>query len=839
MVLITHEQHTTPLVALQIFVRAGSLYEGEYLGTGISHFVEHVIDDGTQRRTRQQIDTLVEALGNDSNAYTWRDHTKYYITTTPEQFPEALDVLADYVQHAIFPVEEVETQRGVILHELNKDEDEPERRLHTLFYETLYRVHPARLPVGGYRQAFEKLTRDDLLHYYQQIYVPDNTVVVVSGDFDTDQMQAQVSEAFGGWDRRAAPAFVLPQEPPQIAPRRAMLKHDVAIASLMVGFPTVDMTHPDTYPLDMIALILGGGESARLHHLLCEQKQIAYSVDVWSESPSSYPGVLGVEAELEAENLETAEHLIREQLDRLRVEPVSESELARAKTLAESEYLFGLQTVEDIAGDLGQNELSVGTPEFSELYLERLKAVTLQDVQHAANAYLRPDCTNTCILQSAKSLHRPKASGAQPSIQQTIPKARVGKHVLENGLRVLIARDDKIPIVAAQAAFLGGVRAEEGFGPIEEVSGLSSFMTKTMLRETRHHSSVELASLIESVGGNIDGFSGHHSFGVTTNVLARELPLGLSLLADVLRNPTFAEREVKWVRKHQLAQIRSENDDWMAPAQRLFQEALFRHYSYRFRAVGTRPSIKHLSAMQLKQFHAQYCNPSNMVLAVYGDIVPNSVLEQIELLFGDWRPHPVQIPPAKQEPYIESPRYVEKTREMVQAVLLTGFLTVPCSSPEQYTFQVLNAVLSGLGYPAGRVHNRLRQQQLVYNSFAYNRFGPDTGFFALCGVTTPDKLEDVQSVICEELERLKSERVGEEELERAKNMCIVNHQSDIQTVSERAGVAVLDELYGLGHDYSERFTPNIQRITSEEIQRIACYYLDSQRQVTTVLRPKR
>ena len=330
MVVILAENHNAPVASIQICVRAGSVYEGKYLGTGISHFIEHVVDDGTHRRSRQTIDELVEYIGNISNAYTWKDHTKYYITTSIADFDIALDVIADYIQDATFPESEVEIQRGVILNEFNQDTDEPYRRLHDLYYETAYQKHPVRYPVGGYKELFEKLTRDDLVNFYAQTYVPENMIFVAVGDFGIQETLEKVRVAFKDFKPRPATRlvrYVLPQEPEQLTMRRVQEYADVEITYMLMGFHTTNILSEDTYPLDLMASILSDSSHSRMNIIIKEQKQLVYSVDVWSEVPAYNVGLFIIEAELEEACLKSAEDAILHQLYRLKTEPVSDMEL--------------------------------------------------------------------------------------------------------------------------------------------------------------------------------------------------------------------------------------------------------------------------------------------------------------------------------------------------------------------------------------------------------------------------------------------------------------------------------------------------------------------------------
>ena len=204
------EIHHAPIVSFQVYVKVGSSHEGKYLGAGISHFIEHLIDDGAEQRTRAEIDDLVEAMGNASNAYTPKDHSQYHITTSRQYLTHVLDLISDCLTHSTFPSDEVEIQRGVIWNELNGELDEPTQLLCDLYYEAAFREHPMRFPVGGYKELFMELTRSDLVEFYQLHYVPDNLIFVATGDFQSAEMFEKIDTAFQDFPRRSPPAIELP-----------------------------------------------------------------------------------------------------------------------------------------------------------------------------------------------------------------------------------------------------------------------------------------------------------------------------------------------------------------------------------------------------------------------------------------------------------------------------------------------------------------------------------------------------------------------------------------------------------------------------------------------------
>src|SRR5215813_13375348 len=208
---LIEENHANPVVAVEVFVRTGSIYEQEYLGSGLSHFFEHIIHGGaTSTRSEAESRRLLEAIGNNSNAYTTVDHTAYYINTTTEHWHTALELLADWMFHSSITPEEFEREKGVVQRELEQDLDNPEQMLAETAMETRFQVHPARYPVIGYKELVEKVTRDDLVRYYQRMYTPNNMVVVVVGDVQTPEVLAHMHETFEQGERRSLPATSLP-----------------------------------------------------------------------------------------------------------------------------------------------------------------------------------------------------------------------------------------------------------------------------------------------------------------------------------------------------------------------------------------------------------------------------------------------------------------------------------------------------------------------------------------------------------------------------------------------------------------------------------------------------
>jgi zinc protease len=255
---------SAPISSVQVWVKTGSIHEGAHLGAGISHFLEHMLFKGTTRRAGRDISLTIQAHGGHINAYTTFDRTVYHVDLPSEHTAVAIDVLADAVLHSTLPAEEVTREREVILREIDMGQDDPDHRLGEALFATAFREHGYRFPIIGYREVFSTLTRDDLLAYYRARYVPNNLVVVVAGAFDPSATRAAIEEHFGAAPRASLAPVPQPGEPLQLARRTRHLFEDVQLSRVEFGWQIPGLAHPDAPALDVLANILGGGDSSIL-----------------------------------------------------------------------------------------------------------------------------------------------------------------------------------------------------------------------------------------------------------------------------------------------------------------------------------------------------------------------------------------------------------------------------------------------------------------------------------------------------------------------------------------------------------------------------------------------
>jgi zinc protease len=826
---LVEERHGAPTVACRVYVKTGSIYEEQFLGAGISHFYEHLLAGGTtSTRGEKETAKILEAIGGASNAYTTYDVTCYHITTSGDFYGTALDLLADWMQNNTLDPREVAREREVVTRELEKDEDEPAHVIWQLYAEAAYRAHPVRVPVVGYKADIHRVTREDLVAFYRARYVPNNALVVVVGDVKKEEALARVRGAFGGWERRPLPPFALPDEPRQLAPRKAEREAGVQVTSVKLGWPTVDLADPDLYALDLLAFVLAQGPAARLTRAIVDEKQLASAVAASSWTPSFVRGQFMIDLAIgDAAKAEDAVRAVLAEVEGAKG-GISLEEVARAKRQKIAEHVFGTQTNEDRAEDIAQSMIGTGDPFFSELYVERIQRETPEDLQRVAAKYLVEErMTLAALRPHAPSKAAPEAAAPAPA------RAPIRRTVLENGLTLLVRAMPGARSVAIQARFRGGVRAET-----PATSGLSRLLARTMVRGTASHAPEELAAAVDGAGGTLRGESGYSALSIDGTFLADDAAKGVGLLREVLLEPTFPETEVAREKEDARYAIAAAEDDWVEEGTLFLRESLFGPHPYGMRPFGTRESVARLDRAALVAAHDATIVPANGVIALFGDVDAAEAERLLREAFAGWKATGQALP----EPPLPAP--FERSREVVkevvkgQTTIALGYPGVSLESGDRYALEMIDAITSGIDVPSGWLHEGLRggERSLVYFVHALNWMGVDTGIYYIITRCNPPDEARVLDIVRGVQRRIVDELVSDEDLERGKAMNITAFETSYETPAQQAASASASELWGLGCDFADRYPARIRAVTKEDVQRVARKVFGPS--VLAVVRPK-
>jgi len=408
--LILKPDRAAALASVQVWVKTGSLHEGERLGAGLSHYLEHMLFKGTERRAGRESSATVQAHGGYINAYTTFDHTVYYIDLPSEHAGVALDVLADAVLHSTLPADETTKEKEVILREIAMTHDDPDGRLWEALFATAFREHPFRHPIIGHRDVFAAVSREALVAYYRARYVPENLVVVIVGDVDPAAMRAEVERQFGRTPRRGLAPVLVPAEPLQLAPREDRRREDVEITRGILAWPIPGLTHPDSAILGLVAMALGHGDSSVLWREIREKSRLVHSIDASSWNPGS-TGLFCVAFTCDAPKRAAAEAAIMAALARCAARGFTPAQVRKAVRQLVVGEINTRKTMSGQASRLGVAEVVIGDLGYSRSYFERLRGVGPADLRRVLRAHLVPERRTAVSLEPAG----PAAAAAPPT----------------------------------------------------------------------------------------------------------------------------------------------------------------------------------------------------------------------------------------------------------------------------------------------------------------------------------------------------------------------------------------------------------------------------------------
>ncbi|MGO9416323.1 MAG: M16 family metallopeptidase [Syntrophobacteraceae bacterium] len=814
--LLVHQQPGAEVVSAQVFVRAGSVLEGKYMRAGLSHYLEHIVAGGTTRSfTEEQAKERLKTMGGTTNAYTSYDRTVYYINTGAGHWRDALDLLVSYVSENVVDAREVAREKKVIQQEMKMGESNPNTELWRLFIQTAYQENPVRYPVIGYEEVFVKQSREALLDYYQQRYQPENVVVALSGNVQASEVLEFVAEKTKNFLAGSSDPVVLPEEPLQGSVRWE--EKEVPIVRLvqaMIGFPSVNAYEKDLYPLDVLAQVMGEGETCRLHCRLKEDQNKVFSIGASNWTPAFVRGQFIISVSLAPSQWPSALKDIKEEINLFRITPISAEELDKAKKTAIAQHVFEKESVSAKAASLASSYLLSGNPYFEEEYVDGIRSVTVQEVQAVAQRYLVDNRMNVAVIKPAHTEVQNAAATQCPPPH--IPPVEFNR--MPNGLKTLIKQDVTLPFVTMQLWGAGGLALETLGRP-----GLSAFTAELLTAGTKSMPKLDLLRKVEDAGGEISARSDNNTYHVSIKVLKEDFDWALALLADIAQNAKFPQDEIEKQRQDTLIAIQKLDENWHAEVMRLFKRNYFQKSSYVNDKPGTSESVGSFTRDEIVAFYRKMVNPTHSALAIYGDIDPGRTKDLVQQKFGKWNGVPLKSSMPDETHRIGAHHTIEIKNEKNSSALFIGTNGLDINSAERPVLDVLTSVLSGGGSPAGRIFDSLRggDQNLVYTVSTFPFYGKNAGFFGVITQTTLANLPKVEEVIQQNLKRLKDEPVPQRELDQAKETMLVGLKLGRETLSSQAADAALNEVLGLGWDYSQRYPDLIRAVTANQVKDMA------------------
>jgi zinc protease len=839
MKVLLEENHAAKVVSFQALVKVGSANETDD-EAGICHVIEHMLFKGTPTRPTGTIARDVEAAGGDINAYTSIDQTVYYINMATRFADRGLEILADAVRNPLFDADELAREAEVILEEIRREQDNPGRMSIEHLFEEAFKVHTYGRPIIGFPHTVKSFTREKLLGFHRRCYTPKNIVFIAVGDFGVDAMIKKIEKAFEGFDGGDAPVQNIPAEPEHVASSLFVKEMNIQSTYLSLGFNVPGLTHPDVPALDVLSHIVGGSESSRLEQEIKEKRRLVHNIYSFAFTPR-HPGLWVVGAMLEDRDAERAIEAMQKEIAKLKVEAATSEEIARAKLNIRSNELYDKETVGGQAGKIASFMATADSHEFEATYYQKIADVSTEELRRVARKYLTAkNCTAALMVPNGSkwvSKRNAVMAAMTAPLDVRIPEKpvkrseRVERIRLKNGALLLVIESHHLPLISISAASLGGTRFET-----PATNGISGLMTRLLTKGTKSRTAVQIAKDIEKIAGHIDGFSGRNSCGVRCEFLSEHLREGFGIFADVLANPRFEKSEVAKEKSMVLKAIKDQEDALSTLSFIKFLKALFPKHPYGLRQLGTKETVKKLTAEQLARFHHNTMRAEDLIIAISGDVNPHEVEALANELLAGLPRGKAKSPKLKADPKPKKPvDVIVKKKEKQQAHIVIGFQGTTYRSSDRHAMAVLNNILAGQG---GRLFRELRDKMsLAYAVSSTNQDGIEPGYFAVYIGTEPSKLDTAVAGILAELGGVCKGPVEAEELDRSKQYLVGTYDLTLQRNGAIASTHMFNQLYGLKLDEIEKYPQRIMDVTAEDVLKVARKYIDTGAYTMAVIKP--
>lgn len=812
-------------VTVQVWVATGSVNEGDKLGCGLSHFLEHMLFQGTKKYPGLGVADAVHKLGGDMNAYTSHNCTVYYISLPCKSCAKAIDILADMVMNPTLPEARFKLEKGVILRERDMNLDRPERVLSEQLWREMFLQHPVRHPIIGYREKIEQVDRDMAAAYHALRYSPSRSFMVVVGDVDEEEALKLGSDAFAAWPMGRIDEPVLPVEPPQCCPRHWEGHFKDPLARVSSGWRIPSASHEDVPALDMLSCILGGGPSSRLHKELKTRRELALGVSAYSYA-TNFDGAAGFSATCPPEKLKElvagALGVFRE----VREGGVTREELTRNVSQQSAEYLRGLRANAGVARIIGGSVLTFGSPDFGDKYIQDIAKLTIDDISKVAAKYFDESALTLVELapegfkgQAVAAVKAPKAKG--PALK-TAP----------GGQRMIHHFDKSLPLVEFCVVLPGGLIWEPS-----ALSGSSKLLSACIPCGTKKLSEDRLADLLDDEAADFSVLSGGNTLSLRLNCRKDRLDKALDAVASLLASPAIPEREFERERRNLLDSIASRKSSPQGLAEDVFSTVLYGGHPYAHPSGGDEDAIKSLEAAAVRRFHLERCLvPRKAVFAFAGDIERNDAFERIERMIARCKWNAGLVPELPCEPRFPSKaRRVERRLDKQQAVLMTG---VPACANDHPDRDALDILCTASNSQSSKLFKAVREDKgLAYYTGLMFSAGIHRGHLAYYAGTDPKTVAKVESLIEKERRRIVRHGMDKDEFSAARECVLFDLAEEMQNTGRLIFSSALAEFYGLGFMSPWTRSAMIAKLKMSDVNGVAAKYLSCEAGVTALVSP--
>ena len=876
---ILHVDHAVPLVHVEIWYKVGSKDEAPGK-TGFAHLFEHMMFQGTKQIPEDAyFKYLGQAGASARNGSTTTDRTNYFETLPSSELELALwlessrmGFLLDRPSFAAT----FQNQRDVVKNERRQRiENAPLGGVAQVELEALFPPgHPYRHEVMGSMRDLDAATEADIRGFFNRYYAPNNAVLLLAGDLDVARVKGLVDKYFGSIP--AGPPLPKQPAPPLPTPngeRRIAMEAKVNLARGLMAWNTVPIFAPGDAELDLLANVLGGGKSSRLHRRLVLELKIAQSV-----SAVHISRLLGGTFEiafvpLQGHTLTELETVINQELEKLRAQPAEAAELERARNGIKTDLVRGLDTLQGLAGHLLSYDVFAGDPAYVGRDLGRYEAATPEGLKKWAAQILGNRARVTIDVEpnnKAPIMGRllspaagpPRDAAAAPVVESPIAEKPVAEKLadrptpdaefrhklpadgekipfklpevkrfrLKNGLRVILAESHKLPLCGVEMV----VRTGNGANPPDK-AGLADLVADMLDEGTATRSATAIAEEIAQLGATLATNATWDASSLSVSALSENIDRALDVWADVLLQPAFSEDDLARVRENLLSTLARRKDSPPLIAGLTLARVVYgENHPYGWPAIGTEESVRRLTRSDVQAFFQKYYRPNNAVLVVAGDMREAELRAKMEKLLAGWKPKPIPAVKIPKTPPVGRTRiFLVDKAGAPQSSIRLGLVGIERKNPDYYRALVMNQILGGT---FKRLTLNLRETKgWTYGVASMFEARRAPGPWTAGGEFVSNHTADSVTEILREISVLRSDEVGDKELKDSKDEIIRAFPARFATANQVAAQMAALAVYDLPDKELQTFSARIASVTAADVRKTAQKYLHPDNLVIVVV----
>jgi zinc protease len=823
------EDDRFPLVNARLYVHAGSAYETPDIA-GISHQLEHMVFKGTTKRGLGESARAIEGVGGSMNAATSFDYTVYYAEVPDSEWKLGLDVITDMAFNPAIDATELESEKKVVLEELERGEDTPSSQLFKTLQGMIWKDTTYEWPIIGYRETVSAFNRDKILAYIDRHYQPQSMLLAVVGKVDPEKVLAEAERLLG--DKQNKEAF-LPPEPftiPEVGqgPRVVTLPGKWNKVYLGAAFPIPHSSSAKFAGLDMLTQLLGGDETSRFYRKFKYDMKL---VDDISIAPLALErgGFMYIHATLDADKVDDFWAELMIELANFKADEFTDRQIDRARLNLEDSLFLAKETLGGLASKTAYLQFFEGGEQAEKNYLYELSQTNRAEMQALFNEFIRPDQLSTVILTpeaspvSGEALEKVVAEtwpvkNGKAKKQIVNDDAKEQEIALPGGSKLVFLPDNTLPYTAISMYWAGG----DGELTTSQ-QGLAALTAKSLTRGTMKMSANELDEFLADHATSLGSTAGRNIFAVETKFPTRFTDEVLPVLTDVLTSPTFDSEEVSRAKQDQISGIKRREDRPLGLAFRHLFPFLYTTGPYAQLHQGTPEGVAGFDLADIMRYWGRQ-SMQPFTIAVCGQFDPATIQA-----FANQIAVSMTAPDTAYKfitPEWSTERETTLTLEdRNQSHLLMVFPTPGKTDKDTSAkLEILKAALSG---QSGLLFNELREKHgLAYTVTAMLWQSRNTGFMALYIGTSPDKVDQSIAGFKTVIADLTANPLPEEDLARARNILVGGYYQEHQSLISRSRQAASLMTRGFDRDYEQEVIDRAKTVTPDEIQKLVKKYLD-------------